>query len=138
MTLQLTRLSLLLSLTRYRLLVFDHDLFSFTDTNLNKWPLVLITNPKDVQFALPSREPLGRMLHSTHIRFLAFSAHTLTSVRVWVDGEALPVPPLSKLAVDGGPLYAMPWSPEVYQSGIHLIKVMVKVWLMYMYVGVRP
>ena len=67
------------------------------------------------------------MLHSTHIRFLAFSSHTIMSVRVWVDGEALSIPPLSELAADGGPLYAVPWTPEVYQSGVHEIKVMVKV-----------
>lgn len=52
----------------YRLLAVDHDLFSFTDSRLNQWPLVLVTNPKDSQFSVPGREPLGRMAHSTHVR----------------------------------------------------------------------
>ena len=53
---------------RFRLLAVDHDILSFVDTSLHKWPLVLITNPVDAEFKVPEREPLGRILHSTHIR----------------------------------------------------------------------
>ncbi len=104
-------------------MAFDHDIFSFTDTTLNKWPLVLITNPKDAQFSLPSREPLGRMIHSTHIRLLVFSTSQVTKVTVTLDGQLLGIP--SRQGV--GPLYSLPWSPEKYSTGLHKIVVTVKV-----------
>ena len=53
---------------RYRLMAFDHDIFSFTDKRFDHWPLVLVTNPKDSRFSVPGREPLGRISHSTHVR----------------------------------------------------------------------
>ena len=53
---------------RYRLIAFDHDLLSFADVTLDEWPLVLVTNPKDAHFMVPSREPVGRMRHSTHVQ----------------------------------------------------------------------
>lgn len=108
---------------RYRLLAIDHDLLSFTDTRLDHWPLVLITNPKDAHFVVPSREPTKHMLHSTHIRFLAFSPDTITTVTVWVDGERLTTPMRS----GGGALYTVPWQPEKYAAGLHTIRVYVKV-----------
>ena len=48
----------------------DHDMFSFTDTTLGHWPLVLVTNPKDSRFSVPGKEPLGRMAGSTHVRYI--------------------------------------------------------------------
>ena len=54
----------------YRLLVVDHDLVSFTDIDLHKWPVVLVTNPKHSQFFVPKHEPLHRIKKSTHIRFV--------------------------------------------------------------------
>ena len=108
---------------RYHLLAIDHDLLSFTDTRLDQWPLVLITNPKDAHFIVPSREPTKRMVHSTHIRFLAFSPDTITTVTAWVDGERLTTPTHS----GGGALYTVPWQPEKYAAGLHTIRVYVKV-----------
>lgn len=116
-------LPLSLPQSRYRLLAFDHDLFSFTDTSINSWPLVLITNPKDARFILPSREPLKRISFSSHIRLLAFSPDVITSVRVWVDDEEMDTP----TPVEGGPLYVSPWKPELYSKGLHTIRVSVKV-----------
>lgn len=104
-------------------MAFDHDLFSFTDTTLTQWPLVLITNPKDAHFSLPSREPLGRMAHSTHIRFLAFSTSPIIEVKVWVDEKPLGMPSRQ----GEGPLYTLPWSPDKYGTGLHKIVVTVKV-----------
>ena len=49
-------------------MAMDHDIISFVDTRLERWPLVLVTNPKESRFSVPGREPLGRILHSTHIR----------------------------------------------------------------------
>ena len=55
---------------KFRLLAFDHDLFSFMDTTLRQWPLVLVTSPKDAHFSLAHREPLGRMRRSSHVRWV--------------------------------------------------------------------
>uniref|UniRef100_A0A671LTA7 Transmembrane protein 62-like n=1 Tax=Sinocyclocheilus anshuiensis TaxID=1608454 RepID=A0A671LTA7_9TELE len=60
---------------RYRILAFDHDLFSFTDLTFEDWPAVLITNPKDAQYLHPGVEPLGRIRSSTHIRCLCVFLH---------------------------------------------------------------
>ena len=109
---------------RYRLLAVDHDLFSFTDTQLNQWPLVLITNPKDARFTVHTREPSRRMARSTHIRLLAFSPEPISEVSVSVDGEILLDDAKS---VTGGPLYTVPWQPEKYVAGLHTISVYVKV-----------
>lgn len=58
----------MLSFYRYRLLAIDHGLFSFVDIPHGEWPVILVTNPKHALYAMPSREPLGRMVNSTHIR----------------------------------------------------------------------
>lgn len=58
---------------RYRIFAFDHDLFSFADLIFGEWPVVLITNPKSLLYSSAKHEPLERLLHSTHIRVLAFS-----------------------------------------------------------------
>ena len=50
-------------------MAIDHDMFSFPDTSLHHWPLILITNPINSQFVVPSQEPIGRMKYSTHIRY---------------------------------------------------------------------
>ncbi|VDD84399.1 unnamed protein product, partial [Mesocestoides corti] len=59
----------------FRIVAVDNDLVSFVDAQMHKrdsddWPLVLITNPKDAGFLLPSKEPTERILKSTHIRCL--------------------------------------------------------------------
>ncbi|CAL8273400.1 unnamed protein product [Merluccius merluccius] len=106
---------------RYRVLAFDHDLLSFSDLTFQRWPAVLITNPKEVQYLHPAREPLGRIRRSTHIRVLAFSEDAITSVHVSVDGE-----PLGPGRSAGGPLYVLPWEPARYASGLHTIAVKVE------------
>lgn len=65
---------------RYRVLAFDHDLLSFSDLRFEKWPAVLITNPKDAQYLHPGVEPLGRIRRSTHIRFVFEVSRHLFSV----------------------------------------------------------
>ena len=106
----------------YRLMAMDHDLFSFVDTRLDRWPLVLITNPKDSRFSIPGREPLGRIRQSTHIRVLAFSPYGVKSVKVWLDGR--PLPPATRF--QKGPLYTTPWDPGLVDSGLHTITVVVE------------
>lgn len=106
---------------RYRVLAFDHDLLSFSDLTFQRWPAVLITNPKEAQYLHPGREPLGRIHRSTHIRVLAFSEAPVTAVHVSVDGE-----PLGTGRSAGGPLYVLLWDPSLYLSGLHTITVKVE------------
>lgn len=92
----------------------DHDLFSFADVELGKWPYVLITNPKDARFL--SHEPTKRMLRSTHVRVLVFGPHKVASAKLFIDGkfhgDLQPV----RL---GGPLYVLSWQPSYYSAGLH-------------------
>ncbi|XP_069566653.1 transmembrane protein 62 isoform X1 [Brachyistius frenatus] len=106
---------------RYRVLAFDHDLLSFSDLRFERWPAVLITNPKDAQYLHPGVEPLSRIRRSTHIRILAFSEAPITAVHVSVDGE-----PLGKGHSAGGPLYVLLWDPSLYLTGLHTIRVKVE------------
>ncbi|CAL8298865.1 unnamed protein product, partial [Arctogadus glacialis] len=106
---------------RYRVLAFDHDLLSFSDLTFQRWPAVLITNPKEAQYLHP-REPVGRIRRSTHIRVLAFSDAAITAVEVSVDGEALG----PGRSAGGGPLYVLPWEPARYEGGLHTISVRVE------------
>lgn len=107
---------------RYRLMAFDHDLFSFADCQLHVWPVVLVTNPKDARFSLPTREPWQRARLSSHIRLLVFSPSPIVSVRLSVDGRRLADPS----QVGTSPLYTAPWQPEVFAAGLHTISVSVK------------
>ncbi|XP_077477350.1 transmembrane protein 62 [Stigmatopora argus] len=106
---------------RYRVLAFDHDLLSFSDLRFEKWPAVLITNPKDAQYLHPGVESLARIRGSTHIRILAFSDAAITTVDVTVDGEVL-----GRCRTAGGPLYVIPWDPSRYLIGLHVIRVLVE------------
>ena len=109
----------LLNLNRFRLMAFDYDLFSFVDTKMGQWPLVLITNPKDSRFIVPGREPIHRILHSSHVRMLVFSPADIMSVQLEIDGHFLPKP----MPVNGGPLYVSMWEAQDYAVGLHEIKV---------------
>ncbi|XP_037600825.1 transmembrane protein 62 isoform X6 [Cebus imitator] len=106
---------------RYRIFAFDHDLFSFADLIFGNWPVVLITNPKSLLYCCAKHEPLERLLHSTHIRILAFSLSTITSVTVMIDevdlGQAVHV---------SGPIFILKWNPRNYSSGTHNIEVIVQ------------
>ncbi|NXT17728.1 TMM62 protein, partial [Syrrhaptes paradoxus] len=106
---------------RYRILAFDHDLFSFADLTFEEWPVVLITNPKSFLYSSSAHEPLVKILHSTHIRILAFSPSVITSIEVYIDrvhlGNAHQV---------SGPLYVLKWSPQNYSEGFHHIDVTVQ------------
>ncbi|XP_069773427.1 transmembrane protein 62 isoform X3 [Narcine bancroftii] len=106
---------------RYRLLVFDHDLFSFVDLKFDTWPVVVITNPKSTLHSSPAHEPLGKIKHSTHIRVLAFSPAQVTSVLVKIDGVTMG----SAVHVKG-PLHTLLWRPKDYRTGTHYIEVQAK------------
>lgn len=107
---------------RYRVLAVDHDLLSFSDLTFEKWPAVIITNPKDAQYLHPGAEPLGRIHKSTHIRVLAFSDAPVSSVLVQVDGQDLG----RARPAGGGPLFVLQWDPSLYLTGVHTISVTVQ------------
>lgn len=98
----------------FRLAAVDHGMFSFVDYKHNKWPLVLVTNPKHSRYVMPGREPLHLIPDSTHVRLLAFSDVKLESVKVSFDQKTW-------IACDNidGPLYVAKWEPYLYKIGMH-------------------
>ncbi|XP_038597460.1 transmembrane protein 62 isoform X2 [Tachyglossus aculeatus] len=106
---------------RYRLFAFDHDLFSFADLVFDRWPVVLVTNPKSFLYSSSAHEPLQRIRYSTHIRLLAFSPSPVTAVAVRVDGRYL-----GNAVGVSGPLFVLKWDPRNYSQGSHHIEVTVQ------------
>uniref|UniRef100_A0A8C8Z722 Transmembrane protein 62 n=1 Tax=Prolemur simus TaxID=1328070 RepID=A0A8C8Z722_PROSS len=106
---------------RYRIFAFDHDLFSFADLTFGKWPVVLITNPKSLLYSCAKHEPLERLFHSTHIRVLAFSLSSITSVIVKIDGVHL-----GQAIHLSGPIFILKWNPRNYSNGTYNIEVIVQ------------
>lgn len=102
----------------YRVMAMDHDILSFVDVKFGQWPVILITNPKRARFQAPKYEPIHKMLHSTHIRFLLYSPFEVKSTSVSLDGIHQGAAEHVK-----GPLYVLPWNPEEYQTGLHYIAV---------------
>lgn len=129
---------------RYRVAAIDHGLLSFVDVNFGEWPIVLITNPKNALFQIPTRkearvqlgtwflclgychicEPYNKFYlfvsESTHIRILAFSPVGISSctVKIGKDFNAN-----CKQVNDN--LFVVPWSPENYREGLHHMTVTV-------------
>ena len=105
----------------YRLMVFDHDLFTFRDFRLKQYPAILITNPKPSNQVLPLHEPLYKMKTSTHIRILVFSPNKIVSV-TWSIDQGL----LNGTATQvhqSHPLFVSEWNPRLFEKGVHQIKV---------------
>ncbi|XP_072480624.1 transmembrane protein 62 isoform X3 [Notamacropus eugenii] len=106
---------------RYRIFAFDHDLFSFADLVFDNWPVVLITNPKSFLYSSSTHEPLERLFYSTHIRILAFSPSSITSVTVKIDDVYL-----GNAVHLSGPIFILKWNPRNYSEESHVIKVIVQ------------
>jgi hypothetical protein len=104
---------------KYRILAFDHDLFTFQDFYLQTWPAIVVTNPKSAYF-YSNLEPLDLIAQSTHIRVLVFSPNPVVSVAVFVDGEFLGN---MTQAANGSSLYVLPWLPSALGPGLHTMVV---------------
>ncbi|ORE05192.1 Metallo-dependent phosphatase [Rhizopus microsporus var. microsporus] len=81
-------------------------------------PSILITNPKDARYSIPSKEPLWRIQSSTHIRFLIFSEledPTQLKVSVYIDGS--PHPHEATFAQDK--LWTAPWNTSLLDPRTH-------------------
>ncbi|KAK7474694.1 hypothetical protein BaRGS_00034059 [Batillaria attramentaria] len=104
----------------FRVLAIDHDLLSFVDGKLGEWPLILVTNPKHSLFLASRHEPTETIQHSSHIRVLVFSQKPVDGVEIYIDSVHVGRARQSK-----GPLYTLPWKPELYSLGLHTIRVLV-------------
>lgn len=144
----------MMSHAMYRIVAVDHDLISFNDFALTKskmrvasttttttlgdiiWPdtlpiapMVVITNPKDARFAIPTKEPLDRMRKSSHIRFLVFSGQPISDIRVTIDGSTLQgetrmIADEQITSSNDKPLWTLPWDPAVWDDGkLHTLTV---------------
>ena len=103
----------------FRVGAVDHSIFSFTDTVLDSWPIIVITNPKPSLFLMPKIEPIERIESSTHIRVLVFSKNAIKEVTVSIDGS----PEKVMTRVGQSPLYVYPWDTSLYSQGLHNIRV---------------
>ncbi|XP_074145515.1 transmembrane protein 62 isoform X2 [Sminthopsis crassicaudata] len=106
---------------RYRIFAFDHDLFSFTDLIFGEWPVVLITNPKSFLYSSSIHEPLEKLYYSTHIRILAFSPSSITTVSVKINGVYL-----GNAVHLSGPIFILKWNPRNYSEESSMIEVNVQ------------
>jgi len=96
----------------FRILSFDHDIFSYSDQKWkNQGIYIHITNPPQWQFTNPSRQPVDRIEHSTHVRTLIFSEEEISSVMANIDGETVP------MQRTGTNLWTAPWEPKSGTEG---------------------
>lgn len=130
----------------YRIVAIDHDLVSFVDIDLpieqippasedsivpltqnNKiiWPkkihpapVVLITNPKDSRYTMPSKEPLQNSRKSSHIRFLVFSEYDpkQLDVKVFMDDKHHPFFATFVGSSNKMPLWTTLWEPNDFDD----------------------
>ncbi|KAI9011961.1 Metallo-dependent phosphatase-like protein [Phycomyces nitens] len=135
----------------YRIVAIDHDLISFVDTPLPPaimnsrperliplanttvlWPhavdiapVVLITNPKEARFSIPTKEPLEQIQKSTHLRFLVFSASDPSQLKVsiWINNSKHTHPAVF-VGKPETPLWVAKWDPSMLDpKKLHTIRV---------------
>ena len=105
----------------YRILALDNGLLSFSDQRFDEWPVILITNPKHANYLMLEKEPIHKMLESTHIRILIFNDTSIEKVKVLIDGAFI-----GEASHISGPLYTVPWKAKDFESGMHTMVVTVK------------
>lgn len=104
----------------FRLGVFDHGLFSFADVKLGKWPIAVITNPKNLIFNNPFKEDINLQRTSTHLRIVAFSTSSITQCKIRInDGD------WQKCEKKTENFFVVPWNPKHYLHGKHKIEILV-------------
>lgn len=141
----------------YRIVAVDHDLISFVDIDLpiekiptvptesivpltekNKiiWPtkihpapVVLITNPKDSRYTMPSKEPLQTSHKSSHIRFLIFSEYEPDQlhIKIFMDDKRhlFPTKFVGNIKEKNNlPLWTSMWEPNDFDDfGTHMLRI---------------
>lgn len=145
----------------YRIVAVDHDLISFVDIDLpieqippaqadsivpltenNKiiWPnkiqpapVILITNPKDSRYTMPSKEPLQNSRKSSHIRFLVFTEYEpeKLDIKIFMDDKHHPFPAKFVGSIkekDNLPLWTTLWEPNDFDDyDTHILRIEVTV-----------
>ncbi|HMF30544.1 MAG TPA: metallophosphoesterase [Candidatus Lokiarchaeia archaeon] len=97
----------------YRIAAFDGVLMSFSDVVLNQYPQIVITSPTDARFYNPNMN-LSSMITRDEIHALLFDTAPMTSVYATIDGSVI-----GNLTDQGNHLWTVPYSPQVYATGIH-------------------
>ena len=105
---------------KFRILAVDHGKLSFTDVKFDDWPIALVTYPKDTKFMMPSKENYSHYEENT-IKVLVFHKINISKVIIGIDMET----EVEASAVDGGPLYVLPWDAGKFKKGAHRITVKV-------------
>lgn len=108
---------------KFRILAVDQGKLSFVDVEFNEWqtqPVALVTYPKDIQFMNPAKEDFSKYQENI-IKVLVFHNLPISKVLISLDGGD----EIEGEAVDGGPLYILPWNTENFKTGVHTIKVRV-------------
>ncbi|XP_074600919.1 transmembrane protein 62-like isoform X2 [Brevipalpus obovatus] len=104
----------------FRVAAVDHGLFALKDVALNRWPIILITNPKSAVLMMPKYEPYHRISQSTHVRAMIFSPHKIVKVEFRIDdGDWKEM--IQSHSVPS--LYTYPWIADKYGEGLHKIAV---------------
>lgn len=104
----------------FRICVYDNGIFSFKDVKLGQWPIVVVTNPKDLLFNNPFKEDIEDQIRSTHIRILAFSPAEIKICKIrlndesWVDCDK-----------KSKNFFTIPWLSSKYLHGKHRVEVII-------------
>ncbi|XP_061162419.1 transmembrane protein 62-like [Saccostrea echinata] len=99
----------------YRVVAIDNNVMAFSDQVFHEEPVVIFTNPQHAKFPSPHK------VTSSHIRLLVFSPSEDLSVTVYIDNQKIGIAKKVR-----GPLYVLPWKPELFKNGQHHIKAVVK------------
>ena len=103
---------------RFRLMAVDNGMLSFVDVTHGKWPVVLVTNPKNSEFLSPQVEHIENILQSKSIRILAYSPVGIKSVSIKINKEDW-----KTCQHSSGNFYTIDWSPEDYESKVNILRV---------------
>ena len=97
----------------FRIMSFDHDIFSFTDFRWSKSEIFIhVTNPPNRQLTNPEKQPVGKIASSTHIRVLVFSQNPILNVTANIDGEMVQ---MSRF--ESSRFWTSPWKPKFDEPG---------------------
>jgi len=107
----------------YRIMAVDNGVLSFKDIDYDQkpWPVVLVTWPPRSEYTAGDREPLYKLISSTHVRLLLYSPNKIMSVHISVDGSDK-----MECQTKNEKLYTVKWNPEMYSVGLHKMLVYVE------------
>lgn len=103
-----------------RIGAIDHQMFSMVDFKFKKWPVALMTNPKNAEARMPKYEPRQRIVKSKFIRVIAFSDVPISKVEISFDEKAY-----TRMTHESGPLYVLEWDSSQFSKGIHKAEIIV-------------